>query len=71
MTAARILFAIALATGTTAALAAPEHAASGADPAWMTARTEAPHAYAGVDYTVQNEAEKHRLESQGFPQYTY
>jgi hypothetical protein len=69
MKAPRILFAIALASGTTVALAATEPPA-GADPAWMTAVSEAPHA-GGVDYAVQNEAEKHRLESQGFPQYTY
>jgi hypothetical protein len=27
--------------------------------------------HAGADFVVQNEAEKHRLEAQGFPQYTY
>ena len=66
MKATRFILAFALAVGTTAAYAAP---AAAADPSGPTsARTE--RTYAGANITVYNEAEKHRLESQGFPQYT-
>ena len=66
MKASRFFLVCALAAGTTAAFAAPAAAAGPSDP--MSARTEL--TYAGVDIAVYNETEKHRLESQGFPQYT-
>jgi hypothetical protein len=57
--------AFALAAATTAAIAAPA-AAKSSDP--TPDRTYA--ASAGDNYVVQNEAEKRRLEAQGFPQYS-
>lgn len=55
-----ILF-LALAAGTAVAIAAP----STASPETMSVFATA----SGTSIVVQNEAEKHRLEAQGFPQY--
>jgi hypothetical protein len=63
----RLLLALALVAGTTTALAAPEQVTGSPDPASMAFRNDVLHA--GVDFIVQNEAEKRRLEAQGFPQY--
>jgi hypothetical protein len=67
MNATKLLLLLALSAGTAIALSAPARAADSSDHAWM--RNDVQHA--GADFVVQNEAEKHRLEAQGFPQYTY
>jgi len=55
-----ILF-LALAAGTAVAIAAPATA--------MPDTMSAYGIYSGASIVAQNEAEKHRLEAQGFPQY--
>lgn len=64
MKATRFILVLALGAGTTAGFAAAA-AAGPSDPASALTYTS----HAGPDIVVQNEAEKHRLESQGFPQY--
>jgi len=63
MKAARLIFVLALTAGTTAAFTVPAAAAESSKP--TSAST-----YSGANIVMQNEVEKHRLESQGFPQYT-
>jgi hypothetical protein len=65
MKATRFILVLALAAGTTAGFAASAAAAGPSDP--TSASTYATHG--GAYVVVQNQAEKHRLESQGFPQY--
>lgn len=67
MKAARLFLAIALAAGSTAALAAGGSADS---PTWSTpAATQGDMPRTGRSFAVQNERQKQRLEAQGFPQY--
>jgi hypothetical protein len=68
MKASRILLALALAAGTATALAAPGDPAGNTQSTWMSIRGDAVRN--GVEYVLQNEAEKLRLDMQGFPQYT-
>lgn len=68
MDASKLFLLLALSAGTAIALSAPVHAADSSDPTWMRMRGDTPHA--GADLARQNEAEKQRLEAQGFPQYT-
>ncbi len=63
MKTAKLIWVLALAAGTTAAFAVP---AAAAEPSGPTSASM----YSGASIAMQNEAEKHRLESQGFPQYT-
>lgn len=67
MKASRILLALALAAGTTTALAAPGDPAGTTESSWMSIRNDTVRN--GVEFVLQNEAEKRRLEGQGFPQY--
>ena len=68
MKVSRLLLTLALAAGTTTALAASGDSTGAADSTWMSIRNDALRN--GVDYVMQNEAEMRRLEAQGFPQYT-
>ena len=68
MDASKLFLLLALSAGTAVALSAPVRAADSPDPAWMNTRYDTLHA--GANFAAQNEAEKHRLEMQGFPQYT-
>ena len=65
MNATRFILVLVLAAGTTAGFAAPAAAAGPSDPASALTKATPGGAYV----VVQNEMEKHRLESEGFPQY--
>ena len=64
MKATRLILVLALSTGAGVAFTVPAAAAD-------AAATASPYrTYAGAEIVVHNEMEKHRLEAQGFPQYT-
>jgi len=66
MRATRLIFAMALATSSLGALAAP---AAGAEDGYMNSAAQREWFQAGT-FELQNEAQAAKLESEGFPQYT-